>query len=326
MKTIDLKRRALLLAGGSLALTGPMLATAQSKYVKILVGFPAGQATDTVARLIAEKLTASTGVNHIVENKPGAGGSLAMGLLAKAPKDGSVMMLTHMSAVATTPFVIREAPYDSTKDFASAGLVGDLPFMLVCNPSMPFKTVKEMVAYAKAHPDELTNASSGNGTVSHLAMEEFKRSAGIKIRHIPYKGSSADLTDVMAGNCSMALETATSVQGFVQSGKLRLLGAGTPKRMDAPLNVATMAEQGYPDLTAATWLMFIYPAGTPKPIVQSTFDAVHKIVGDPVLAKKMVGFGCLPRLSDSPEQADAYIRTEYKKWGEVVKRSGVTPD
>lgn len=326
MKKVDLQRRALLLAGGSIALASPLLAAAQGKYIKILVGFPAGQATDTIARLIAEKLTAATGVTHIVENKPGAGGALAMSLLAKAPKDGSVMMLTHMSAVATTPFVVRDVSYDSNKDFASAGLVGDLPFMLVCNPAMPFKNVKELVAYAKANPDQLTNASSGNGTVSHLAMEEFKRTAGIKIRHIPYKGSSADLTDVMAGNCSMALETAAAVLPFVQSGKLRLLGAGTPKRMDGPLNVATMAEQGYPDVTAATWLMFIYPAGTSKPIVQATFNAVAKIVRDPALEKRMVSFGCLPRLSDSPEQGDAYIRSEYKKWGDVVKRSGITPD
>jgi tripartite-type tricarboxylate transporter receptor subunit TctC len=327
MNNIDLRRRAILLAGGSMALASPLLASAQSgKYVKILVGFPPGQATDSVARLIAEKLSVSTGITHIVENKPGAGGSLAMGQLAKSPNDGSVMMLTHMSAVATTPFMYRDVPYDSLKDFEAVGLVGDLPFMLVCHPSMPFKTVQELVAYAKANPDKLTNASSGNGTVSHLAMEEFKRAAGIKIRHIPYKGSSAGLTDVVSGNVSLALETATAVQGFVQSGRLRLLGAGTTKRLTGVLAVPTMAEQGFPDLTAATWLMFLYPAGTAKKTVQSTFNAVNKIVRDPVLDQKLIGIGLLPRLSDSPEQATAYMRSEYKKWGDTVKRSGITPD
>jgi tripartite-type tricarboxylate transporter receptor subunit TctC len=182
-------RRTVLISGAAATLGPSAFAqTAGSgKVVKILVGFPAGQATDIVARLLADQLRTATGDNYIVENRPGQGGSLALGQLAKAPKDGSVMMLAHMSAVATNPHIYQSVPYDSLKDFEAVGLVGDLPFVLVCNAALPFKNVQDLVQYAKANPDKLNNASSGNGTVSHLAMEEIKRKAGITITHIPYK-------------------------------------------------------------------------------------------------------------------------------------------
>lgn len=315
------------MAGAASAAIGfPGIASAQSKTIKIIVGFPAGQATDSVARLLADKLRAATGDSYIVENKPGQGGSIALGVLAKSPNDGTAWMLAHMSAVAATPHLYKSVPYDTLKDFEGAGLVGDLPFMLVCNPSLPINNVQELVQYAKANPDKLTNASSGNGTVSHLAMEELKRRAGIKIIHVPYKGSSQGLTDVVSGNVSCALETAAAVRPFVQSGKLRLLAAGTRKRLAAPLNAPTLAEQGFTDFNAATWLMSLYPAGTPKPILKSTFDAIGKIVRDPETEQRLVQMGLLPRLSASPEESQAYVKSEFKFWGDVVKRSGASLD
>jgi tripartite-type tricarboxylate transporter receptor subunit TctC len=173
-----IKRREFVLATGAAALSGATLAQSSPRNVRIIVGFPAGQATDSVARLLAEKLRVVTGDNYIVDNKPGQGGSLALGELAKAPPDGSVMMLAHMSALATNPHLYRTVPYNALKDFAPVGLVGDLPFVLVCNPEVRAKSLSELIAYAKANPGKLTNASSGNGTVSHLAMEELKRRAG----------------------------------------------------------------------------------------------------------------------------------------------------
>ena len=326
------RRRSLLLAGaGAAAAAGAGSAFAQNapggKVARILVGFPPGQATDIVARLMADRLHGATGENYIVDNRPGQGGSLALGVLAKSPNDGSFMMLAHMSALCTNPHMYKSVPSDTLKDFAPVGMVGDLPFVLVCNPDLPVKNVQELVAYAKANPDKLTNASSGNGTVSHLALEEFKRRAGVKITHVPYKGSAQGLTDVVAGNVSLALETAAGVQPFVQSGKLRPLGAGTSKRLPGVMSaVPTIAEQGFPNFSAGTWLMMLYPAGTPKALVDSTFKAMNSSMQVPEVEQRLLAVGCLPRYSKSPEEADAYMKSEFKDWGEVVRRSGTTLD
>ena len=328
MSNGSIDRRTLLVAGAAAVVSQRVSAQASptGRIVRVLVAFPAGQATDTVARLMAERLQKVTGDHYIVENKPGQGGSLGLGVLAKSPPDGSVMMLGHMSALATNPHLYKSVPYDSLKDFEAISLVGDLPFVLVCHPSLPFSNVQELIQYAKANPDRLTNASSGNGTVSHLAMEELKRRAGIKILHVPYKGSGPGLTDVMGGNVSIALETANSVQPFVQAGKLRLLGAGTANRLTGVLNVPTIAEQGFPNFKAVTWLMALFPAGTPATTVKGMFGAIHTAMRDPAVEQRLLGSGVLPRFSASPEEAAAYIRSEYKNWGEVVKRSGIQLD
>ena len=319
-----IQRRSLLIAGAAATLgTGVF---AQGKTTKIIVGFPPGQATDNVTRILAERLQRNTGRNFIVENLPGQGGSLALGSLAKAPADGSVMMMAHMSAVCTNPHLYKSVPYDSNKDFEAVGLVGDLPFVLVCNPALPFQNVQDLVNYAKANPDKLTNASSGNGTVSHLAMEEFKRRAGgLKITHIPYKGSAAGLTDVMSGNVSIALETAAAVRPLAQAGKLRPLASGTPQRLAGTLaGVPTLTEAGFANFNAVTWLMVLYPAGAAKALVQSTFTEINTAARDPEVEAKLLTAGLVPRFSASPDEAAAYLRSEFKVWGEVVKRSGVT--
>jgi tripartite-type tricarboxylate transporter receptor subunit TctC len=326
MRTHDKIRRQLVLAGlgATLAPAAWSQTRPKGKPVKILVGFPPGQATDAVARMLAEKLQRNTGETFIVENVPGQGGSLALGNLAKAPNDGSVMMLAHMSALCTNPHLYKSVPSDTMKDFEAIGLLGDLPFVLVCNPALPFQNVQDLVAYARANPDKLNNASSGNGTVSHLAMEEFKRKAGIKITHIPYKGSAAGLTDVMSGNVSIALETAAAVRPLVQSGKLRALAAGSSTRLAGVLNVPTLSEQGFANFNAVTWLMMLYPAGAAKAQVQSAFAEMNSAAHDPELEVKLVNAGLQPRFSTNPDEAAAYMRSEFRSWGEVVKRSGVT--
>lgn len=327
MKQTSIQRRNLMIAGAGLALAPPVIAQRPAaRVVKILVGFPPGQATDIVARLMADRLGAVTGDNYIVENRPGQGGSIAMAQTARSPNDGSVMMLTHMSAVATNPHLYKSVGYDSLKDYEPVSLVGDLPFVLVCHPSLPCNNVQELVAYAKANAGKLTNASSGNGTVSHLAMEEFKRRAGIDIVHVPYKGSAPGLADVVGGTVSMALETAAGVQAFVQGGKLRALGAATVKRLAAPLDVPTIAEQGFDNFQAVTWLMLIYPAGTAKPLVESTFEAMGKAMRTTEVEQKLLQAGAIPRYSNSPVEAEALVKSEFKSWGEVVKRSGVRLD
>ncbi|MDP3084017.1 MAG: tripartite tricarboxylate transporter substrate binding protein [Rubrivivax sp.] len=322
-----MKRRLLITAALAALFCGASAAQAPApgaRTVKLIVGFPPGQATDIVARLLADNLRAVTGDNYVVENRPGQGGSLALGQLAKSPADGSVMMLAHMSALATNPHMYKSVPYDTLKDFEPVGLVGDLPFVLVANPTVPAKNLAELIQHAKANPDKLTNASSGNGTVSHLAMEELKRAAGLKITHVPYQGSARGLTDVMAGNVSIALETAAAVLPHVQSGKLQLIGAGSAVRLGGALAGPTLAEQGLPKFNAVTWLMLTYPAGTPKALVAKTYGALMQVTRAPEFEQRMTGLGLLPRSSASPEEAQAYLRSEFASWGEVVKRSGVT--
>ncbi|NDZ17184.1 tripartite tricarboxylate transporter substrate binding protein [Variovorax sp. WS11] len=328
MKNAGINRRTVVLAAAGIGIAGATQAQVSkgSHVVKIIVGFPAGQATDIVARLLADKLPAVTGGNYIVDNKPGQGGSLAMGALAKSPADGSVMMLTHMSAVATNPHMYKSVPYDSLKDFEPVGLLGDLPFVLVCHPSMPFNNIEQLVRYAKDNPGKLTNASSGNGTVSHLAMEDFKARAGIDILHVPYKGSGPGLTDVVAGQVSLALETAAAVQPFIQSGRVKALGAGTTKRLSTLPNVPTIAEQGFKDFSAVTWLMLLYPAATDKKFVAGTFAALNKAMQTTEVDARMRQIGAIPRFSTSPAEAAAFVRSEYAHWGEAVKRSGVRLD
>lgn len=327
MNTPLIGRRQLLAAGAGAVLTDAVGAQPAKAVHRLFVGFPPGQATDSVARILAEKMHQHNGDNYVVENRPGAGGSMAMAQLAKSPNDGSVMMLTHMSAVATNPHMYRNPGYDSIKDFAAVGLAGDLPFVLAVNPSLPVKSVAELIKYAKANPGKLSNSSSGNGTVSHLAMEEFKRRAGIEVLHVPYKGSSPGLNDVMAGRVSMALETAAAVQPLLEGGRLRVLAVGSQQRLQGPYaGIPTLAEEGFKDFNAVTWLMLIYPAGTPKPAIQQTFTSLNTVLRQPDTQKQMLAIGALPRMSKSPEEADAYIRSEYKYWGEVVARSGVTLD
>lgn len=330
MANLEITRRKLLFTGVNAALVQAAFAqsavtsVSPGKVVKLMVGFPAGQATDLISRVLAERLRNITGDHYVVDNRPGQGGSVALGQLAKSPANGTVMMLAHMSAVATNPHIYQKVPYDAHKDFEAVGLVGDLPFVLVCNPALPVQNLSDLVQYAKANPDKLNNASSGNGTVSHLAMEEIKRKAALKITHIPYKGSVAGLTDVISGNVSMALETASAVRPHVESGRLRAIASGSTRRLGGVFaSVPTLEEQGFADLTAVTWLMLLYPAGTPKAIVNATYSALMSVTGNTEVQEKLISLGLQPRSSSSPQEAAGYLRAELKKWGEIVRRAGL---
>ena len=319
-------RRQLLIGVGALATAPHLFAQSGSgKVVKVIVGFPAGQATDQVARFLAEKLQAITADNYIIENRPGQGGSIALGQLAHSSNNGGVMMLAHMSAIATNPHIYKSVNYDSQKDFSAVGLVGDLPFVLAVNPNLPIKNLKDLVDYAKANPTQLSNSSSGIGTVSHLALEEFKRRASIQSLHVPYSGSVAGLTDVIAGNLTMALETASAVRPHIESGKLRVIAVGSSKRLGGVYkDTPTFIEQGYKDFTAATWIMYIYPQGTPKSEISSSYAALMKVMSNPEVDQKLTSLGCIPRTSSSVDDANQYLQKEYVYWGDIVARNNIT--
>lgn len=292
---------------------------------RIVVGFPPGQATDIVARLIAERIGPILGETLIVENRPGQGGSIALAALAKAQPDGRTMVLAPLASLVANPHLYKSVGYDSLKDFAPVALIADLPILLVVNPSMPVKTVPELIAYAKANPDKINYSSSGNGTLSHLGMEDFKRRAGIAMLHVPYRGSPPAMTDLIAGVVNAGMDTVTVTQPFIQSGGLRLIASAYSKRVPEFPDTPTMAEQGFPGFGLAAWLGFVVPAGTPPERVAALSEAIVKVVQSDEIGQKFATLGVMQRTA-GPEGFGAFIKSEYSRWGEIVKATGAKVD
>jgi tripartite-type tricarboxylate transporter receptor subunit TctC len=295
------------------------------KVTKIYVGFPPGQATDLVARLLAERLGPALGETVIVENKPGQGGSLILAQLAKMSPDGAQLVLAPLASMVANPHLYKNVGYDTLKDFEHVALVADLPILLVANPSMPFRTLPEMIAYAKANPDKLTHPSSGNGTLSHLGFEDLKRRAGITILHVPYQGSPRAMTDLMGGAVQVAMDTITVTRPLVQSGKLRLLASAYGTRLPDFADTPTIAEQGFPGFSLSAWLGIVAPAGTPKARVEKLSAELVKIVQSPEIGQKYAALGTLPRSMGTAE-FHVFVESEYARWGAIVKASGAKVD
>lgn len=310
----------------ALALLVAVLAPARAAEVsRIVVGFPPGQATDIIARLIAERIGPILGETFIVENRPGQGGSIALASLAKSQPDGRTLVLAPLASMVANPHLYKSVGYDTLKDFAPVALICDLPLLLVVNPSLPVKTVPELIDYAKAHPDKFVYASSGNGTLSHLGMEDFKRRAGITMLHVPYRGSAPAMTDLMAGVVNSAMDTVAVTQPFIQSGGLRLIASGYSQRVPAFPDTPTLAEQGFPGFGLAARLGFVVPAGTPKERVDALSAAIIKVVQSDTIGQKFAALGVIPRPA-GPEGFGAFITSEYSRWGEIVKAIGARVD
>lgn len=302
------------------------LAHAQAgKTTRILVGFPPGQATDIVARMIAERLTGALGHPVIVENKPGQGGSVVLAQLARSPADGSVITLSALAAYLVNPHLYKSIQYDTLKDFDPIGMVADLPLALVVHPSVPAKSLRELVDYAKANPDKLTHSSSGSGTLSHLLMEDFKQRAGAKIVHVPYQGSPRAMVDLVGGTVQVGLDTVTVTAPQVKAGKLRLIAAGTQKRLPAFPDTPTIAESGFPGFEAVAWVALAAPAGTPREIRDRINAETVKAIRSPDFAERMAAVGAVPRPS-TPDELGAFLRAESPRWREIVTKSGAKAD
>lgn len=321
-----LSRRALLALAaasmGTAALAQP--ATSRGKVTKILVGFPPGQATDIVARLMAEKMQAVTGENYIVDNKPGQGGSIAMGQLAKSPNDGSTMMLTHMSAVATNPHLYRSVPYDSLKDYEAVGLVGDLPFVLVCHPSLPFNDAQGLVAYAKANPGKLSYASPGSGSSPHLAGEMFKSQAGLFALHVPYRGAAPALQDLLAGQVDYAFDPGIGLQQ-VRAGKLRLLAVGSPQRSPLFPDVPTLDEAGLRGFDADTVFGFYAPAGTPPEVVAQLNAQINRALALPAVKERIASLGG-EAVPGTPAELQQRAAADSQRFGALIRERRIAAD
>ena len=313
-----------LIAAAAVLLLGFTSARA-AEISKIVVGFPAGQATDIIARLIAERIGPILGETFIVENRPGQGGSIALSQLAKTAPDGRTLVLAPLASMVANPHLYKSVGYDTLKDFAPVTLVCDLPILFVVNPSLPVKNVAELIAYAKANPDKINYSSSGNGTLSHLGMEDFKRRAGVSLMHVPYRGSPQAMTDLVAGMVSAGMDTVTVTQPFVQAGSLRAIASAYSQRITGLPDVPTLAEQGFPGFGIAAWIGFVAPAGTPKERVDALNAAVSKVVQTEEIAEKFATLGVIQRLMGPAEFAD-FIKSENARWSDVVKAAGVRVD
>lgn len=305
---------------GALALF--LAAQAQAAEIsRIVVGFPPGQATDIIARLVAERIGPILGETFIVENRPGQGGSIALATLAKSPPDGRTMVLAPLASMVANPHLYKSVGYDSINDFAPVALIADLPMLLVVNPSLPIRNVAELIAFAKANPEKLVYSSSGNGTLSHLGMEDFKRRAGLTMLHVPYRGSAPAMTDLLAGIVNSAMDTVAVTQPFIQSGGLRLIASAYSQRVPAFPDTPTLAEQGFPGFGLAAWLGFVVPAGTAKERVEALSAAIIQVVQSNEIGQKFAALGVIPRTA-APDGFGAFIKTEYARWGEIVRTSG----
>lgn len=292
--------------------------------IKFIVVYPPGGASDVTARLIATKLSESIGQSVNVENKPGANGIIATEFVAKSPPDGYTLLMANLGPNAINPVIYKKLPYDAIKDFSAITLTTIVPQFIVVSPSLPINSVNDLIAYAKANPGKVTFASAGNGASNHLSGELFNAMAGIKMQHIPYKGDAPGLVDVMAGQVNVALPTAIAAAPHVRSGKLRALAVTSTKRLPSFPDVPTVSET-LPGFEAVSWGGVMVPAGTPQPIINRLNTEILNILKMPDIAEKLNGLGA-EIVGSSPQQFDAYVKSEIAKWGKVARDNQVTLD
>jgi tripartite-type tricarboxylate transporter receptor subunit TctC len=292
------------------------------KNVTIIVGFPPGTATDTVARIMAERFAAKFGKPFIIDNKPGQGGSLGAGVAAAAAPDGHTLLLSATAPFATNPHLYSKLNYDSRKSFSPIGFVTWLPYVMVTNPKSGINSLQDLIEKAKAEPDKYTYASIGNGATTHLMMSMFCSQAGIKMVHVPYKGSSQSQTDVIAGQVDVTFDTVLTLQPHIKAGKLKALATGGLTRTSFLPDVPTVDEQGFKGFNGGAWLGLFAPAGTPKAIVERLHKELNITMQDPDVIKKLQGLGSETLLSKNPAEFEEFIQSEYVKWGQRVKESG----
>ena len=317
----SLSRRAAL--GAVLMLTcGMALAQAYpSRAIRLVVPFPPGGGTDIIAREVANKVATTEGWSIVIDNKPGSGGNIGVDAAAKANPDGYTLVLGQTSNLAINPSLYAKLPYDPVKDLAPVGLVASAPLVLVVASASPYKKLADVVAAAKAKPTALNYASSGNGTVAHLATEQFQKAAGVQFTHVPYKGASQGLTDLVGGQIQMYISSVPTLIAQIKSGQLRALAVTSLQRNRDLPEVPTMAESGYKDFEAVTWFGVAGPAAMPKEVVARLNTAFNKALAAADVQKKLAAQGA-EVMTGPPEKFASLIRTDGVRWGAIVKSSG----
>jgi tripartite-type tricarboxylate transporter receptor subunit TctC len=296
-----------------------------TKPVKVIAGFPPGGAADLLARVVADKLSASLGQSFVVENRPGAGGTIGADAVAKAAPDGYTLLLGVTASQTIAPSIYKSLPYDASNAFKPVALVATIPVTLVVHPSVQANTARELVAIAKAAPAPMQFASSGSGAIPHLAGELFQLSQGLKLQHVPYKGAPLAMSDLISGRVQLMFDNLPTVLPHIRSGKLRPLAVAGNKRARALPDLPTLAEAGVPNVEVGSWFGVLAPGGTPESIVAMLSREIAKAVMADDARARMEAMGAEPAYL-SPEDFSRLIRAETDKWAKLVKATGAQAD
>jgi tripartite-type tricarboxylate transporter receptor subunit TctC len=313
----------------ALAAAVPAAAQGPSSYpsrpVKWVVPYPPGGITDTVTRVVTQRVSDALGQPVVVENKPGANGIVAGDLVAKATPDGYTMLTVIAAHAANATLYASKLPFDTVKSFAPVSLVATAPLILCVNNDFPVKDAREFIAYAKANPGKVSFATSGIGSASHLTMELLQQSAGIQLQHVPYKGTAPALTGLIGGEIPVMMDVPSSMMPHVRSGKIRAIALFSAKRAASAPEVPTLSEGGGPAIEGSTWVMFMAPAGTPREAVARVSAEVAKVMAAPDLRGRFEQLGIEP-LGTTPQEAVRFLDEEITKWAKVITTAGVKAD
>jgi tripartite-type tricarboxylate transporter receptor subunit TctC len=294
-----------------------------AKAIRWIVPFAAGGGGDIIIRTVAQKLSERLGQGVVVDNRAGAGGGVGTELAARAPADGYTLLMANVAPMAINVSVYRKLAYDPARDFSPITLVASFPNVLVIHPSVPARSLKELIALARKKPGEFTYASAGSGSTTHLAAEFFRAQAKLDLIHVPYKGGGPALIDVVAGQVTMYFGSMPASLPHIRSGRLRGLAVTSLRRSVAAPAIPTVAESGFPGFEAVTWIGAVVPAGVPAGIINRLNRELVEIIHLPEVRDKLIAQGAEP-ITATPEQFHAYIRSEIEKWAKVVRQAGIT--
>ncbi len=322
-----MQRRSLLAATASLLFSSPLIGKAASgaksaRPLRIVIGYSPGGSTDIVGRFLADRLGKSLNRQVIIENRPGAGGTIGAEFVARALPDGDTLLMGGLAELAISPSIRHDLRYDPIKDFAPISLIFKVPYTLVVHPSVPAQSLKEFIEYAKSNGKNLSFASYGNYSSNHLLGELLKQTAGFESTHVPYKGSGSLITDLLAGRVQWTLDTPVAVQQYLKSGALRALAITTEQRLPILSNVPTFAEAGLPSFVSGTWIGLLAPAGTPKPLIAQIQQELSNLLNSSDFSNYFDQKG-IQSAASSPEAFGNLIKEEINKWRNVAIKAGL---
>jgi tripartite-type tricarboxylate transporter receptor subunit TctC len=320
-----MRMRGILLAVAMLAsaAAGAVAQTYPARPVTIVLPYAAGGNTDAIARTLANRLEQRLGQPFVIEQRLGAASVIGATYVARAAPDGYTILIGTSTTMAINVSVYKNLPYDPTRDIVPIALVAGVPFILVINPALPVKSLAELAAYAKSRPDGMTYASNGAGGAAHLFAELMAAELGIKLVHVPYKGLSPALNDIMGGHVQMMFGDFATALPLVQAGKLRALGVSTAQRVGPAPEIPPLAEVGLKDFDASSWQMMIAPGKIPPDILNRLNAEMRAIVAEPAVQKEFSSRGLIPLVSGTPAELQAFVKSEIARWGDVVRRAGV---